>query len=685
MNESNNRVDLETQDATTVDVLIVGYGLSSIPLVRELEASRVNYLVISKSVSIWDTLAQHNRLDFDLVSSLHSSIFSFELVNQGTSDRYTTASEFAGLISKYKKLYGSKVVDDEVVRIDNYPEYSDVYTSNARYRCRQLVVSTAFRRRIHEDLKKYDFESARGKTLVVPTSGDSGNLIISKLVPQKNRVIVLTNGFVALDKFAYYNNKTYTIDQLEYHTVRDISKYLYTSTISGGISIVLNFPWMGKGLFGKNFYVRHPLARRTVELTPALRPTLTKPPVRNGIIAIKYWPIDTYKRRFGADLEGAISEGFLLNDLPYFVEQGLVELWPKDETSIDRKNKVIRWNDKVVHYDDMFEADRETPNLPPINVHSAGGPSHAYEYVCRNTFMGVVPRELSKVYLLGITRPTTGGLNNISEMQCLFIHKMVTDSTFHERITANLGSRIEEYNKNYYATPVRKGTDHLVYYGFYTQDIARLLGIDVRLSDCRSIRDVIDLYFFPNNAFKYRQRGAYAVPGVKEMTSKIAQEHKHFSLLLDYVVTFLLINTHLLTILWFGFGRQMTTVTDYVVFLATAVTIIFQPFTQLIAANTVGVGRYINLVLSVSLVAAIYQQSTMPSVVGVVLAFCLIYISRLFGWSRVFFNDMRHRQGQVYRDFFDRYCAAFNRRSDSKEPTSTEAPKDRSGELSPVG
>src|SRR5215467_9392962 len=65
---------------TSTEVLIIGLGLSAIPLIRELEKDGIEYVIVSQGQSIWERLEQHGRLDFDLVSSLHTSLYSFELV-----------------------------------------------------------------------------------------------------------------------------------------------------------------------------------------------------------------------------------------------------------------------------------------------------------------------------------------------------------------------------------------------------------------------------------------------------------------------------------------------------------------------------------------------------------------------------------------------------------------------------
>ena len=84
----------------------------------------------------------------------------------------------------------------------------------------------------------------------------------------------------------------------------------------------------------------------------------------------------------------------------------------------------------------------------------------------------------------------------------------------------------EKYDRYYHLLDTDGRTDHLVHYGFYTDDVARLMKISSRLSDCRSIRDLVIHFIFPNAAFKFRQRGRYKVSGVKEMINKIYDDHR---------------------------------------------------------------------------------------------------------------------------------------------------------------
>ena len=213
--------------------MIIGFGLSAIPLIRELERDKVNYAVVSNGHgSIWDRLEKHERLDFDLVSSAHSSMYSFELVNQDAKDRYPTSKEFIAFIRKYLTQYSSKVVKDFVVSIANYPSKSVVHTRDGRiFETKHLVVATALRRRMNELLNQFDYAGATNKTIAFTAMGDSVNLMIAKLIPYNNRIVLITNGFFILDKMTFFGRVPFTLDQLEYHNIRHLASLPYRKTL----------------------------------------------------------------------------------------------------------------------------------------------------------------------------------------------------------------------------------------------------------------------------------------------------------------------------------------------------------------------------------------------------------------------------------------------------------------------
>jgi hypothetical protein len=659
--------DFQSPDERTIstDVLIIGFGLSAIPLIRELERDNVNYVVVSGGDgSIWDRLERHERLDFDLVSSQHSSMYSFELVKRDAKDHYPTSKEFIAFIRKYLTQYGSKVVKDFVVSVENHSSKSVVHTRSGRiFETRHLVIGTALRRRMNEQLNQFDYADAKNKTIAFTAMGDSVNLMIAKLIPYNNRIVLITNGFFILDKMTFFGGAPFTLDQLEYHNIRHLSHSLYRRTLIPGLDYALFCQKWLKFLPLNHFYVKYPLAIRDLNRKMSIRYFRPYSPLLNGMIAIKFWPIDSYQKVFDNDaLKQSIKDGYLLNDIAFFLEHDLVELWPKRETVIDREQGTIRWKDKVIKYDHIVDGDYEVPNLPEIVLGEDSSKSK-YEYDCRNAFMGMIPKELRNVYFIGFMRPMTGGLNNISEMQCLLTHKMVTDPRFNDEIYGTLEKRIEKYNKHYYPSEKRMPTDHLVHYGFYTDDIAQLLKIDSRLSDCRGLRDVMIHYFFPNAAFKFRQRGLYKVEGAKEMVQQIYKDHMWFLVLVGYLLTNVLLQLTGYAAVVTAYYQQWIPLVA-VPFLLVAVLV--NPVTNFIASwlirdsmlNWTILGG-LNTILGVALgLTAVYKTPLIP--IAVLLgAFALTYIVHWLGWSRPPFHDLSNKKSPKFRDFFKRYCAVF--------------------------
>ena len=67
----------------------------------------------------------------------------------------------------------------------------------------------------------------------------SVNLMISKSIPYNNRIVLVTNGFMLLDKLVFYHDSTVTVDQFEYHNIRHLSNLLYRKTIWTGLEFVV--------------------------------------------------------------------------------------------------------------------------------------------------------------------------------------------------------------------------------------------------------------------------------------------------------------------------------------------------------------------------------------------------------------------------------------------------------------
>ena len=215
------------------EILLIGFGFSAIPLVRELDLSGVDYTILSEEDgSIWARLERAGRLDFDLVSSYYTSFYSFDLVESSCEDHYPTAREFYDMHLRYRRKYRDRIVVDRVTRIENKRDHSLVHTrSGDLIRAKHVVLSTAYRRRITDALLHFDC-GIRNQTVVFDGMGDSVNLLISQLVPGNNRIISLHNGFLALDKSIYIGDTAYSVDQLEAHQTGGIFPRLYAAVIN---------------------------------------------------------------------------------------------------------------------------------------------------------------------------------------------------------------------------------------------------------------------------------------------------------------------------------------------------------------------------------------------------------------------------------------------------------------------
>jgi hypothetical protein len=659
--------DGEVQSIKETDVLVVGFGFSAIPLLRELDLSGVSYTVVSeKDGSIWASLDRSGGLDFDLVSSYYTSFYTFDLVDDFGPDRYPTAREFYDMHRRYHRKYRDRIIVDRVTLIENKTDHSIVHTRNGdRFKAKHVVISTAFRRRMNEALVGFDC-TIRNKTVVFDTIGDSANLLFSKLVPGDNRIICLQKGFLPLDKLFYIGDTAYSLDQLEAHQTARSFPRLYGAVINFNFvrmtKIFVNFKpvaaylalvrgiqhALGRIFTPENFHVRFADTRRGME---ADRPP--KAQVPNGIIAIKYWPIDTYARQFSADLPERIKQGFLLNDLVYFVSEGLVTLWDKDETEIDEAGKTIERKGELIHYDYLIRGGAEVPNLPRI-TYEKDGQTVDYEYVYRDNYLGVIPKVLNNVYLLGYTRPLTGGLSNITEMQSLLIHRMVTDERFRSGVIGRLEEKIEVYNRRYYTSVSPGPRDHLTYYGFYTDEVARELGIEMSLRSCRSFRDVAKYLCYPNNADKFRQTGPYKIDQCAEFVDRVFTRYKGFKFVWQLAFAYL--------------GYQLLTV-------AVAASLFLHGWIdgRALAAVVVGqslFGYWAMIPVSNSCpffgVKLLSFLSYIPMLFHPVSAllifpidFLATYVLRQRPDARYPFNDLKNKR--KYREFFEHYKGVYNR------------------------
>ncbi len=667
--------------ASEIDVLIVGGGFSTMPLVRELDSCGISWLMVSEMTPIWQQLEAADALDFDLVSSLFSSIYSFELVEmmreQGDTlkDGFPTAHEFYAIHKKYAERYADNILHGHVDKIDNHSGHSIVHVEGGKeIRAKHVVVATAFRRKMNSTLAELKIdESMAGKSVAITSTGDSANMIIARLVGFGADVHLVTNGFIALDKmFVTFSpldpgGRYNSMDQFEVHNLAEVSRWGYRALIDGGYVQGMIRPLFAKLMDRDSMSVRHPLSNRPQKEVRNFFGA--RAPIENGHITIKHWPVDTYRRYFGDNLENCLRDGYLLNDLPFFVDQGLVKLWDKQTTKIDRNAKQLSDGDNNIAFDLIIDGGPEEPAIPPIHTHGDG--QNAYRFKQRETWLGVVPPTLNNIYMIGFIRPFTGGINNVSEMQCLLVHRMITDPDFRTKMQSDIDKRITKYNRRYYANRPPKATDHLVYYGNYTDEVAKALEIRPSVKDARNAYDLIKYYMFPNNVFYFREKGRYRVEGVDQLIRMTVKHHHDYSILMLLCLRYPAFE--LLALGTIAFAPIPWWIKPFAV-----VTHIILPFTSVLlgkfglpARDSKMIFNYRKAISFPVLVYPLIAAATW-AIGGSLAAFTLsaglltyvyamIHLGSAKGWNRKFFCDMRSKRAPENVRFFEKYREVFRR------------------------
>jgi hypothetical protein len=255
-------------------------------------------------------------------------------------------------------------------------------------------------------------------------------------------------------------------------------------------------------------------------------------------------------------------------------------------------------------------------------------------------------------------RPITGGLNSIIEMQCLFTHKMIAHFGFREEIYQNLAERIRKYDRYYRFSKSANPTDHLVSYGFYNDDVATAMKINPCVWDCRTLKDLVIHFIFPNTPFKYRQDGPYKVEGVKEMVYRIYANHKGFSIIFNWLLTYALLQLTsyvCLIMTW----HQQPFYFPTLAFLLSLVIVWLNPVSSFVASIGFGHNSYVNIVMTLALGLTVFYPNPGVPLASLMIAIIMTYVFRQLGWSRMPFNDLRNKTHPKYQEFFDRYCKAF--------------------------
>jgi hypothetical protein len=142
------------------------------------------------------------------------------------------------------------------------------------------------------------------------------------------------------------------------------------------------------------------------------------------------------------------------------------------------------------------------------------------------------------------------------------------------------------------------------------------------------------------------------------MVQQIYNNHKGFSVVINYLLTYALLQLTAYVALVVTYYQQSI----YLPALALAflfVVVLLNPITPFVAANGFGRNSYLNVVLIAGLgLTACFANPLIP-IASLLAVFALTYAFHRLGWTRVPFNDLTNKKSPKYREFFRRYCHAF--------------------------
>ncbi|MBV1860896.1 MAG: hypothetical protein KUG77_20945 [Nannocystaceae bacterium] len=479
MNEECNR---------SVDVCVVGLGVSSLALLRLLVRSGKTFVVVSeRDFGVWSRLAERGD-DFDLLSSNAVAAFSwwdFEL-----DFHFFTASDYhqrleADLCPEIR----ARTIRARAVRYEELRDGSfDVRLNGdaGTVHCRHLVVTAAqtvdgpgICDTLQETLH------LKNKTVVIDGYGDTSNMYMSRLMLGDNKVIFCTEHFQNLDKVFCIDGQSQGWAPLDmFEPYQYLAKYnherSYRSALCTAVSPYGN-TWLSR-MFRKQTGLDELMTPDDFyrdDLPPAWKSYLLRTGVNAGFgLPVKYWSVDSFFAHFDDDhRDRMLDHRMLLNDPYFFMKRGDVRVvHPKRVNWVDEHTCEI--DGAETHVDRRIKAGIARP--APVQIHSADGSTWSYQYT--DCLYGLWNAGRPNVYFLGVERPTTGAFAGTSEIQCEFIHQLIDEPAFHDKFAREFGARFASWKHNYLESGQEyEGLEHSQFTGMTNEELSHAMGKPRRL------------------------------------------------------------------------------------------------------------------------------------------------------------------------------------------------------------
>lgn len=471
------------RNMTTVDVCVVGLGVSSLALLRLLVRSGKSFVVISeRDFGVWSRLAEHGD-DFDLLSS--NAVAGFSWWDFDLDFHFFTASDY------YRRLQADVVPEIRERTLRNravkYVEREDgsfdvhLNDSAGTIHCRHLVVTAAQTvdgAGICATLQ--DTFRIQNETVVIDGYGDTSNMYMSRLMLGGNKVIFCTEHFQNLDKVFYMEGQSKGWAPLDmFEPYQYLAKYnherSYRSALCTAVSPYGN-TWISR-LFRKKTGLDHLMTPDDFyrdDLPPAWRSYLLRTGVNAGFgLPVKYWSIDSFFAHFdGAYRNKMLEHRMLLNDPYFFMKRGDLRVVHPDRLEW-KGDKLCEIDGEPVYVDRRIKAGIARP--APVEIECADGSSWTYRYT--DCLFGLWNAKRPNLYFVGVERPTTGAFAGTSEIQCELIHQLIDDASFHARFVQGFDARFGSWKRNYLESGQEyEGLEHTQFTGMTNELISDAMG-----------------------------------------------------------------------------------------------------------------------------------------------------------------------------------------------------------------
>jgi len=509
------------------EVCVIGLGVSSIPLLKLLQQSGTDFRVVtSTAFGIWRKLSDAGE-NFDLVTTIESTNYSWWDYDYDFPF-YTARSYHEKLLAELTPELNDRV---------QYAQVSCVEEKDGKYRIfgqdgellvssSHLVHSVGFSpdKNILPNLGRIAEaqKDGAGKHFLVFGFSDTTNLYISRLIHAGHRVTLACRHFHVVDKIgSTHGNVGGPFDQYEpmqHWTGRslppNVTGVLVPLPIKG--AKVGSPSWIaGKitsyvaGLVGLKQVVD--LRKFDTEFQSKAGGLVTdgKTDVPGGLgYLVKQWPVDEYVRFYNDEKhqKRMLEEGIFLNDIYFFIQQGLVKLYHRDDVQhISGKKYRLGDEGDEMEFDEVFFCQEAKHNVLQMQ-------NFCPNYCYTDHLFGIWNKKQPNMYFLGTTRPYTGAFGCIAEVNAMFVHRMITDAQFARGISDQFPAYMHRQRVTHYVQASEPDKLHVHWAGMHILRVSQVLGCELSKEGAKRHGLEKEWMTGPINALRCRIVGPYALP-----------------------------------------------------------------------------------------------------------------------------------------------------------------------------